>query len=59
VAELARELLKRGGLNKYRDVMLGYNSQLDTLQAAILRVKPPHIDAYNRNDGTSPSGITR
>jgi len=48
VAELARKLRKHGGSNKYHNEMLGYNSRLDALQAAILRVKLPHIDAYNR-----------
>ena len=48
VAALARKLRKHGGSNKYHNEMLGYNSRLDALQAAILRVKLPHIDTYNR-----------
>jgi dTDP-4-amino-4,6-dideoxygalactose transaminase len=48
VAELARKLRKHGGSNKYHNEMLGYNSRLNELQAAILRVKLPHIDTYNR-----------
>jgi dTDP-4-amino-4,6-dideoxygalactose transaminase len=49
VAELARKLRKHGGSSKYHNEMLGYNSRLDALQAAILRVKLPYIDAYNRS----------
>jgi dTDP-4-amino-4,6-dideoxygalactose transaminase len=45
VAELARKLRAHGGKDKYNNEMAGYNSRLDTLQAAILRVKLPHIDA--------------
>jgi dTDP-4-amino-4,6-dideoxygalactose transaminase len=48
-----------GGTNKYDNVVLGTNSRFDTLQAAILRAKLPHlprwteerrerVDAYNR-----------
>jgi dTDP-4-amino-4,6-dideoxygalactose transaminase len=37
-----------GGANKYDNVVLGTNSRLDTLQAAVLRVKLRHIDAWNR-----------
>lgn len=48
VTELARKLRKHGGSNKYHNEMLGYNSRLDALQAAILRVKLPYIDEYNR-----------
>jgi dTDP-4-amino-4,6-dideoxygalactose transaminase len=36
-----------GGTNKYDNVVLGTNSRLDTLQAAILRAKLPHLDLWN------------
>lgn len=47
VAELAGALRVHGAKKKYHNEMLGYNSRLDTLQAAILRVKLPYIDAWN------------
>ena len=37
-----------GGANKYDNVVLGTNSRLDTLQAAILRAKLPHLEGWNR-----------
>jgi dTDP-4-amino-4,6-dideoxygalactose transaminase len=37
-----------GGANKYDNVVVGTNSRLDTLQAAVLRVKLRHLDAWNR-----------
>jgi len=36
-----------GGTSKYDNVVLGTNSRLDTLQAAVLRVKLRHLDAWN------------
>ena len=48
VAETARMLRKHGGKNKYHNEMLGYNSRLDALQAAILRVKLKNVDEYNQ-----------
>lgn len=47
MAELARMYRAHGGKNKYFNQFVGYNSRLDELQAAILRVKLPHIEAWN------------
>jgi dTDP-4-amino-4,6-dideoxygalactose transaminase len=47
LAEKARMLRVHGAKAKYRNEMLGYNSRLDALQAAILRVKLPHVEAWN------------
>jgi dTDP-4-amino-4,6-dideoxygalactose transaminase len=35
-----------GGTNKYDNVVLGTNSRLDTMQAAILRAKLPHLQQW-------------
>lgn len=48
VAEQARMLRAHGAKKKYHNEVLGYNSRLDALQAAILRVKLPHLDAWNK-----------
>lgn len=45
VAALARQLRQHGGADKYENERIGYNSRLDTLQAAVLRVKLPGLDA--------------
>lgn len=47
IAESARMLRIHGAKKKYHNEVLGYNSRLDTLQAAILQVKLPYIDRWN------------
>jgi dTDP-4-amino-4,6-dideoxygalactose transaminase len=49
IAEKARVLRTHGWKDKYFPEILGYNSRLDALQAAILRVKLRHIDNWNAN----------
>jgi dTDP-4-amino-4,6-dideoxygalactose transaminase len=48
IAELAGMLRVHGSKKKYHNEILGYNSRLDTLQAAILRVKLKYLESWNQ-----------
>lgn len=47
MAKTLRELRNGGQRSRYDHVRLGVNSRMDELQAAILRVKLPHLDEWN------------
>ncbi len=47
VAKQVRILRDHGSPRKYHHTLVGYNSRLDSIQAAILRIKLRHIDAWN------------
>lgn len=47
LAQRLRLLRDHGSMAQYQHAILGTNSRLDELQAAVLRVKLPHLDAWN------------
>jgi dTDP-4-amino-4,6-dideoxygalactose transaminase len=53
VAELARKLRTHGSLRRDCNEMIGYNSRLDEIQAAVLRVKLPHVESWNSQRQTA------
>ena len=47
IDERARKYRTHGHKSKYEHVVIGYNSRLDEMQAAVLRVKLRYLDQYN------------
>ena len=47
LARRIRKLRDHGRIDKYRHDEIGTNARLDTLQAAVLLAKLPHLDAWN------------
>lgn len=48
VAHEARKLRTHGAEGRNLNDMVGYNSRLDEIQAAVLRVKLPYVEMWNR-----------
>ena len=58
LAERARFLRNYGQEVKYKHVVKGYNLRLDTLQAAVLSVKLPHLDDWNARRAAHAAAYT-
>ncbi|MDC0637152.1 DegT/DnrJ/EryC1/StrS family aminotransferase [Flavobacteriaceae bacterium] len=48
LAHTLRGIVNHGMYERYHHDVVGVNSRLDSLQAAVLRAKLPHLDHYNR-----------
>jgi dTDP-4-amino-4,6-dideoxygalactose transaminase len=59
LAERLRRLRVHGGATEYHHDEVGFNSRLDTLQAAVLRVKLPHLDAWSDARRAHANAYTR
>jgi UDP-2-acetamido-2-deoxy-ribo-hexuluronate aminotransferase len=46
LAQTAKSIANHGGSKRYQHDMVGLNSRLDALQAAVLRVKLPHLNSH-------------
>jgi len=47
LAHTIRGIVNHGMYERYHHDVVGVNSRLDSVQAAILRIKLPHLDSYN------------
>jgi len=47
IADSVRSLRAHGSRQRYVNTEIGYNARLDEIQAALLRVKLPHVERWN------------
>jgi dTDP-4-amino-4,6-dideoxygalactose transaminase len=59
VAARLRRLRAHGGANEYEHEEVGINSRLDELQAAVLRVKLPHLDGWSEERAKKAAVYTK
>jgi len=59
INEKLRRMRDCGRKSKYEHVILGYNSRLDTLQAAVLLLKLAHLDSWNNRRRACAQAYTK
>ncbi len=58
LAERVRTLRQHGERDGHRSLRIGYTARLDTLQAAVLLRKLPHLDGWNRERAAAAAFYT-
>jgi dTDP-4-amino-4,6-dideoxygalactose transaminase len=58
-AEVLKKLRVHGGHNRYYHEVVGINSRIDTLQAAVLKVKMKYLDAWTEKRQANAALYTR
>ena len=48
LAHILRGIVNHGMYKRYHHDVVGVNSRLDSIQAAVLNIKLPHLDSYNK-----------
>ena len=48
LAHILRGIVNHGMYKRYHHDVVGVNSRLDSIQAAVLKIKLPHLDSYNK-----------
>src|SRR4030095_4653159 len=54
-----RRLRNHGSPKRYLHEELGWNSRLDAIQAAVLRVKLPYVEKWDQKSGESAANYDR
>ncbi len=59
LAHIIRGMVNHGMYKRYYHDVVGVNSRLDSIQAAVLRAKLPHLDTYNQKRAESAAKYSK
>ncbi|MCF6306392.1 MAG: DegT/DnrJ/EryC1/StrS family aminotransferase [Flavobacteriaceae bacterium] len=59
LAHMIRGIVNHGMYERYHHDVVGVNSRLDSIQAAVLRAKLPNLDSYNKARRTAAAKYTK
>ena len=58
LAHILRGIVNHGMYKRYHHDVVGVNSRLDSIQAAVLNTKLPHLDSYNKSRQSAARNYT-
>lgn len=59
IAKRLKVLRNQGNIEKYYHIALGFNNRLDTIQAAVLKVKLKYLDSWNKKRQANAKYLNR